>query len=150
MKLWSAPLALFFVLILNCSVLTAAPVSIIKPANAQEIMHLVKQAVEYNGWVNEPEYKKELGRLYDGLLLTELIDSVEQFRSTGTDWHTLTFAPKCHIVYNDGETALVLAYLMETSPEGTEMGQGCGAFSLHNTPYGWRITQMEIIWPPPN
>jgi len=141
---------MLFVLILNYSVLADAPANLTNPAHAQEIRQLITEAVEYNGWVNEPEYKKELGRLYDGLLLTELIGSVEQFRSISTDWHTLTFASKCHIVYNDGETALALACLLETNPEGTVNGQGYGAFSLHNTPYGWRITQMEIMWPPPD
>jgi len=118
-----------------------------KLGDTQKVKQLVMEAVEYNGWVNEPGYKEELGRLYAGTLLADLIDSVGQFRSTSTDWHTLTFASKCHIVYNDGNTALILAHSLEINPEGIVTGQGFTAFNLHNTPDGWRITHMEILWP---
>lgn len=147
MKLHSASLIMLFSLVFNYYCLSDFPINMEKPDDAQEVKQLVMEAVEYNGWVNEPGYKEKLGRLYAGTLLTDLIDSVEQFRGASTDWHTLTFVPKCHIVYSDGETALALAYLMETNPEGSVTGQGYGAFTLHNTPDGWRITHMEIIWP---
>ena len=149
MKLYSAPLIMLFSLFFNYYCLADFPIDQEKSGDAQKVKQTVIEAVEYSGWVNEPDYKEELGRLYAGTLLTDLIDSVEQFRSASTDWHTLTFASKCHIVYNDGNTALVLAYSLETNPDGSVAGQGCTSFNLHNTPDGWRITQMEIIWPLP-
>ena len=147
MKLYSASLIMLFSMVFNYYCLSSFPINMKEQGDAQKVKQLVIEAVEYNGWVNEPDYKKELGRLYAGTLLTDLINSVEQFRNESTDWHTLTSASKCHIVYNDGNTALVLAYLLETNPEGSVTGQWLTAFKLHNTPDGWRITHNEIIWP---
>lgn len=148
MKLFSAPLLMLFSLVFNYHVLTGFPVGMEnQPDDAPKIKQLVMEAVEYKGWVNEPGYQEELSRLYTGALLTNLVDAIEQFRSASTDWHTLTFASKCHIVYSDGNTALVLVFLYEENPEGSVTGQGAAAFNLHNTPDGWRITHMNTIWP---
>ena len=148
MKLFSAPLLMLFALFFNYYCLAGFPASMEnKPGDAPKIKQLVTEAVEYQGWVNDPDYQEELSRLYTGALLTKLVDSIEQFRSESTDWHTLTFASKCHIVYNDGNTALVLVFLFEENPEGRVTGQGSAAFNLYNTPDGWRITHMNIIWP---
>lgn len=146
MKLYSVPLSLlFFLIFFNYHCPASFTTAQGNPADTQKIKQVVIDAVEYNGWVNEPDYKEELGHIYTGPLLNDLLNSVEQFRSVSTDWHSLTFTPKCHIVYNDGNTALVLAIILDTNLEGSVTEQDFVAFKLHNTTGGWRITQMRII-----
>lgn len=146
MKLFSTPLLILFCLALYCpagfSLNTAC-----KTGDAAIIKNLVSEALEYNGWVNEPDYEEKLGSLYAGKLLPEAVNAVRQFRSECTDWHTLTFVTDCHIVYSDGGTALVVALFDEENPDGTDSGQGSAVVELHNTTDGWRITHMDIIWP---
>jgi len=146
LKIFSTPLLILFCLVLNCP----AAISLnnaYETGDAAIIKQLVSEALEYNGWVNEPDYEEKLGSLYAGKLLPEMVNSVKQFRSVCTDWHTLTFVSNCHIVYNDGNTALVLALFYEENPDGTDEGQGSAVVKIHNTTDGWRITHMDIIWP---
>lgn len=116
-------------------------------AENREINRVVREAVNYDGWITDPDYREQLARFFDGELLAVQVNAVEQFRKNSTDWHTLTFIKKCHIVYNDGNRALVKSTLQETGPDGT--GQGTGVFSLHKTAKGWRITGMHISWASP-
>lgn len=148
MNIYSAPLSLLLFLVFHCQCPGALPGDIcrINHYDDREIKQVVNEAVHYNGWVSDPDFREKLGRMYDGAMLACIINSVEQFRNERTDWHTLTFMQKCHIVYSDGNKALVLALLEETDPGGNVSGRGTGAFTLHKKPGGWRITRMQIKW----
>ncbi len=148
MKLFSTPLLILFCLALNCPAGFSSDTTC-ETGDATIIKQLVQEALEYNGWVNEPDYEEKLGGMYAGKLLPEVVNSVKQFRSVCTDWHALTFVSNCHIVYNDGKTALVLALFYEKNPDGANDGHGSAVVELHNTTDGWRITRMDIISPLP-
>lgn len=148
MFVYTTPLAALFFLLCqyNCLGLYTGEQAVTPKEEAQAIQQVVQDAVEYHDWVSEPGYREKLSRMYDGELLNNIIDSVEQFKSVSTDWHYLTFIRKCHIVYNNGNTAMVTALLEETNYAGDCAGRGMGTFYLHKTDQSWRIIGMDITW----
>lgn len=148
MLVYTTPLAALFFLLCqyNCLVLCTGEHTMTPKEEARAIHQVVKDAVEYHDWVKEPGYREKLGHMYDGELLDDIIDSIEQFKSASTDWHYLTFIRKCHIVYNNGNKAMVTALLEEKNYEGDCAGQGIGTFTLLKTNQSWRIIGMDITW----
>ncbi|MCL2337547.1 MAG: hypothetical protein FWC60_09030 [Firmicutes bacterium] len=147
MKLFSSPLIILFCLVINYQ----AAVTFNRGHETDDptaIKQLVSDALEYNGWVNEPDYQERLGSMYSGALLTKILTSVKQFRSVCTDWSTLTFVSNCHIVYQDGSSALVLALFYDQNPDGTTEDRSAALLKLSNTSAGWRITAMNMFLVP--
>src|SRR5690606_3522364 len=109
-------LALIILLLLPCpcNLVNAFTVKNQNQEDVCAINNLIQEAVEYSGWINEPDYEKRMANFFAGELLYDLLDRVERFRNNDTDWHSLTFVTDCHIVYNNGKTAVVHTFLKES------------------------------------
>ncbi|AGL01431.1 hypothetical protein [Desulfoscipio gibsoniae] len=115
-------------------------------ADNQEITQLIKQAVEYEWWTEGTHYRVELSKLFASPTLEKITKQVEQYRETSTDWYSLTFLENCHIVYNNGNIAIAIAYLTETDVITHSVQTGRGVFILNKINEGWRIKEMDCYW----
>lgn len=121
----------------------------IDPANAandekQNIYKLIKEAMEYNDWINKPDYEVKLTKFYAGEALDDITNSVKDFREMDTDWYNLTFLQNCHIVYSSKNNAVAMVHLKYNEITTNDIQWGKGILSLHKTKLGWRITKMII------
>ncbi|KAF1084657.1 hypothetical protein SPSYN_02435 [Sporotomaculum syntrophicum] len=109
------------------------------------IVQLIEQALTYEWWSEEKDYQVDLGKFYESPALEIVTDAIKQYRETDTDWYSLTFIKNCHIVYNNGNIAIVEASVIETDVT-KETQTGKGVFTLHKTSEGWRIREMHYDW----
>ncbi len=105
----------------------------------QEIRQVVKDAVEYAGWLKDKNYREKLKQLFTSELLASILRSVENYRESATDWYTLTFLQNCHIVYNNEKTAVVIARVEEVDITSQCRESNSLIIVLSNTNAGWRI-----------
>ncbi len=110
------------------------------------IVKLIEQALTYEWWSKEKDYQVELGKFYESPTLEVVADDIKQYQETNTDWYSLTFIKNCHIVYNNGNIAIVEASVIETDMITNETQTGRGVFTLHKTSEGWRIREMHYDW----
>lgn len=146
-------LAICFFLSLNCAGAQCA----VNPQAAgidneeHNITRLIKQAMEYNWWSSETDYRVELSRFYTDPALENILESVKKYRATSTDWYSLTFLENCHIVYKNGNTAVASAYLKDIDVTTKDVQKGRGVFILQKSQEGfWRIKDMDFYWCPDN
>ncbi len=142
------PLILSLFLSLYCSNVQCAvsQQTVYSYADNQSIVQLVKQAVEYEWWSDQLDYQVELRKFYENPALENITQSMKQYKEISTDWYSLTFIEKCHIVYNNGNIAIIIASLKETDITTNDIQTGKGVFILHNTSDGWRIKRMNYYW----
>lgn len=114
------------------------------------IVRLIEQALTYEWWSEEKDYQADLKKFYESPTLEVVTDAIKQYRETGTDWYSLTLIKNCHIVYNNGNIAIVKASVAETDITTQETQTGRGMFTLHKTSDGWRIREMHYDWNPNN
>ncbi len=112
----------------------------------QSIVQLIKKAIEYEWWSDQNDYQVELRKFYENPALENITQALKQYKDVGTDWYSLTFIENCHIVYNNGNTAIVVASLKETDITTNDIQTGKGVFILQNTSDGWRIREMNCYW----
>lgn len=144
------PFPFVFVLLLACCICVAEGTSQhqVVNQNNQLIYQVVKQAVEYDGWLQGENYQDTLAKFYSGKLLDTIVSSVAEFRETNTDWYSLTFLENYHIVYNNGSKAVVAVVINEVDINNNDAEKYYGYLTLHKTDEGWRITNMEIASSP--
>lgn len=106
----------------------------------QRVYYIIKQAVEYD-WLNN-DYKKELKNFYMGSALENTLDSLNLICNISTDWYTLTFLLNCHIVYNNGNTAIASVLIKEVDITNNDEQIIQGIYALQQTSLGWRISEM--------
>jgi len=115
-----------------------------KTKENQLVRQIVKQAVEYNDWVNGVNYEQDLIKYYTGQALENILNAVKDFRKTSTDWYSLTFLQNCHIVYNDGNLAIAVVLLKEVDITNYDLQLLQAIFTLHKTTDGWRIINVDF------
>jgi hypothetical protein len=141
----SLTLSLF--LSLYCSsVQCASPQTLCTNTDNPSIVQLIKQAVEYEWWSDQQDYQVELSKFNENPALENITQLMKQYKEVSTDWYSLTFIENCHIVYNNGNIAIVIASLKETDITTNDIQTGKGVFILHNTSDGWRIREMNYYW----
>lgn len=115
------------------------------------IKRLIKDAMEYDWWSSETDYRVELSKFYTDPVLENILESVKEYRITSTDWYSLTFLENCHIVYKNGNTAVASACLKDIDVITNNVQKGRGVFTLQKSQDGfWRIKDMDFYWCPYN
>ncbi|MBM7854083.1 protein subunit release factor A [Desulfohalotomaculum tongense] len=114
-----------------------------------EITKVVKGAVECTEWMRantEQEVNSILSRYYTGKALEENTKSVWEFVKLPTDWHSITTAEDCEIIYQDKNMAVVKARLTDTDELDKDTQKGTALFFLTATEDGWRIYAQNYQW----
>ncbi|WP_347490986.1 hypothetical protein [Desulfoscipio sp. XC116] len=113
--------------------------------NHKGIEQLIKQAIEYAWWSDDPNYREELNKFYAGPALEDVTESVKHYKDSSTDWYSLTFLENCHIVYNNGNTSIAIISIKDIDVTTNNIQNSRGMLILHKTDNGWRIKEMNYF-----